>query len=39
MSVSVAQWIARWTPNPEVARVNPAGDEFLVSRKTTLFHG
>ena len=39
MSVSVAQWIARWTSNPEVAGSNPAGDEFLVSHEITLFHG
>ena len=39
MSVSVAQWRARWTSNPEVAGSNPAGDEFLVSHEITLFHG
>ena len=27
MEVPVAQWIARWTSNPEVAGSNPAGDE------------
>ena len=27
--VPVAQWIARWTSNPEVAGSNPAGDAFL----------
>ena len=37
MSVSVAQWIARWTSNPEGAGSNPAGDEFLVSHE--IFHG
>ena len=25
-AVPVAQWIARWTSNPEVAGSNPAGD-------------
>ena len=27
--VPVAQWIARWTSNPEVAGSNPAGDEIF----------
>lgn len=27
----MAQWIARWTSNPEAAGSNPAGDENLVS--------
>ena len=39
MSVSVAQWIARWTSNPEVAGSKAAGDEFLVSHEITLIHG
>ena len=29
--VPVAQWIARWTSNPEVAGSNPAGDDAFVS--------
>ena len=39
MVVCVAQWIARWTSNPDGAGANPAGDEFLVSHEITLFHG
>ena len=27
--VPVAQWIARWTSNPEVVGSNPTGDDFL----------
>ena len=27
--VPVAQWIARWTSNPEAAGSSPAGDDFF----------
>ena len=27
--VSVAQWIARWTSNPEVPGSSPGGDAFF----------
>ena len=34
--VPVAQWIARWTSNPEVAGSNPAGDAFLFYDNETI---
>ena len=37
--VPVAQWIARWTSNPEVAGSNPAGDDsFFYCRCTFDIH-
>lgn len=30
MQVPVAQWIARWTSNPEVVGSNPTGDDGLI---------
>ena len=29
LMVPIAQWIARWTSNPEVVGSNPTGDEVL----------
>ena len=29
-AMALAQWIARWTSNPEVAGSNPAGDDDFV---------
>ena len=29
--VSVAQWIARWTSNPEAAGSNPVGDVIILT--------
>ena len=29
-AVSVAQWIARWTSNPEVVGSSPTGDAYFI---------
>ena len=33
IEVRVAQWIARWTSNPEAASSNPAEDDFVKTHK------
>ena len=38
--VPIAQWIARWTSNPEVVGSNPTGDDVFASdvHSTILFY-
>ena len=37
--VSVAQWIARWTSNPEVPGSSPGGDGFLNNATVDMISG
>ena len=30
ITVPIAQWIARWTSNPEVVGSNPTGDDIFL---------
>ena len=36
INVFVAQWIARWTSNPEVAGSNPVEDELFLCKRCAL---
>ena len=37
LNVPIAQWIARWTSNPEVVGSNPTGDDVLLNFDLIIF--